>query len=219
MPPTTAARLTPPKRLSLGQSVADVLRDAIFTGRFLPGQRIAQAVVAQELGVSQTTVRDALATLQHEGLVQRTAHQGAAVTRLSQDDIDEIISLRTVLERMAIRRVIRQATPEQLRLLEENVRSMAASHGPGQAAELDLQFHELLVRFANHRRLLACWRTLLSQLKLLMVSHNLRDRRSLEKTIQNHRQLLRLIRAGDEGRALAHAERSNNVYRVQVLSE
>src|SRR5947209_7843511 len=113
MPTTNPARLTPPKRLSLGQTVADVLRDAILSGRFPPGQRIAQAAVAAELGVSQTTVRDALAALEHEGLVRRGAHQGATVTRLSQEDIDEIVSLRSTLEGMAIRRLIRHATPEQ----------------------------------------------------------------------------------------------------------
>jgi DNA-binding GntR family transcriptional regulator len=213
------ARLNPAKRQSLGQAVAEVLRDAIYSGRFRPGERIAQAVIAQELDVSQTTVRDALATLEYEGLVKRTANQGAVVTKLSRSDIDEIISLRTALEVMAIQQVIRQATAEQLEQLEENIRAMQASSGAAQIAELDLQFHELLVRFAGHHRLLSCWQTLLSQLKLLLVSHNLRDRRSLQKTVQVHRQLIKLIKARDESRAVAHLERSGSVYRLQVLSE
>jgi DNA-binding GntR family transcriptional regulator len=96
---------------------------------------------------------------------------------------------------------------------------MKASWGAGQVAELDLQFHELLVRFANHKRLLSCWRTLLGQLRLMMVSHNLRDRRSLPRTIQNHMQLLNLIKARDESGAVAHVERSGDVYRVQVLAK
>jgi DNA-binding GntR family transcriptional regulator len=219
MPVSTAARLKPAKKLSLGQTVAHSLRDAIYNGRFRPGERIAQAVIAQELAVSQTTVRDAFATLEREGLVRRSANQGAIVTELSRIDVEEIVSLRTTLEAMAIRRVIQNATAKQLEQLEENIREMTHSWGPGQVAELDLRFHELLVRFANHERLLSCWHTLFSQLKLLLVHHNLREPRSLQKTIENHRQLMALIKARDEGRAIAHLEQSGNVYRLHALSE
>jgi DNA-binding GntR family transcriptional regulator len=215
----SAGRLGPAKRRPLGQAVADVLRDGIYAGRFRPGERIAQAAVAQELGVSQTTVRDALSALEHEGLVRRGPNQGATVTRLSRDDIDEIITLRSALEAMAVRRVVRRATPEQLGQLEENVRVMRASSGAGRVADLDLQFHELLVRFAGHERLLACWQTLRSQLKLLLVTHNLRDPRSLEKTVQNHRELIRLLQARDADAAVAFVEQAGEVYRVQLLSE
>jgi DNA-binding GntR family transcriptional regulator len=214
-----AARLAPAKRQSLGQMVAEVLRSAIFAGRFRSGERIAQALIAQELDVSQTTVRDALATLEYEGLVKRNANQGAIVTRLSRSDVEEIVSLRITFEIMAIRRVIRHATQEQLEQLEENIREMKSSWGAGQVAELDLQFHELLIRFANHKRLHSCWQSLLGQLRLLMISHNLRDRRSLARTVRNHMELINLIKARDESRAVAHVERSGDVYRVQVLTE
>jgi DNA-binding GntR family transcriptional regulator len=219
MSATSAARLLPAPRPSLSRAVADSLREAILAGRFVPGQRIGQAAVARELGVSQTTVRDAFATLEHEGLVRRGARQGAAVTKLSRDDIEEIVTLRTALEGMAIRHVVRRATPEQLGLLEDNVRALEASRGAGRVAELDLEFHEMLVRFANHRRLLACWLTLLGPLKLLLLDHNLRDRDSRGKTVRDHRQLLRLIRAGDEAGAVAHVEHGGDVYRLQVLSD
>src|SRR5262249_50439693 len=146
MPAASPARLQPAKKLSLGQTVAHSLREAIYSGRFRPGERIPQAVIAQELGVSQTTIRDAFATLEREGLVKRSANQGAIVTELSRNDIEEIVTLRTTLEAMAVRRVIQKATAEQLQQLEENIQEMTHTWGPGQVAELDLRFHELLVR-------------------------------------------------------------------------
>jgi DNA-binding GntR family transcriptional regulator len=219
MPAGIAVRLKPAKRLSLGQTVAHSLRDAIYNGRFQPGERIAQAAIAQELGVSQTTVRDAFATLEREGLVKRGANQGAIVTELSPTDVEEIVTLRTTLEAMAIRRVIQNATAEQLEQLEENIREMTHSWAPEQVTELDLRFHELLVRFANHQRLLSCWHTLFSQLKLLLVDHKLREPRFLHKTIENHRELMALIKARDEGRAIAHLEESGNIYRLHALSK
>jgi len=214
-----AASLSPPKRQSLGQTIADTLREAIYGGRFPPGERIAQATVAQELGVSQTTVRDAFTTLEREGLVVREAHQGAVVTKLSRTDVEEIVSLRTTLEVMAVRRLIQQATPDRVAQLEENIHTMEATGTAGKIADLDLQFHELLVRFANHKRLYACWQTLKTQVKLLMVGHNLRTRRARQQTVDNHRQLLRWIQAHDEVRAVAHVERYSDVYRLQPLEE
>src|SRR5271167_1083724 len=129
MPTAAAHPLRPAKRQSLGQTVADSLRDAVYSGRLPPGQRIGQVQVARELGVSQTTVREALTILEHEGLVDREANQGAVVRQLSREDIEEIVTLRANLEAMAIRRLIRQANPEHLEELQENIRAMQAVRG------------------------------------------------------------------------------------------
>jgi DNA-binding GntR family transcriptional regulator len=206
MPALKTVPLKPPKRQSLSQAVADSLRDGIYAGRFQPGQRIGQINVAEELGVSQTTARDALVILEYEGLVQRAVNQGAVVTQLSRSDIEEITSLRGNLEAMAVRRLIRQGKPEHLELLAQNIRAMKASAGPHNIADLDLQFHELLLRLADHSRLLSCWQTLRTQIKLLMVANNLRDASSPRKTVENHEELLKRIRAWDEEAAVAHLE-------------
>jgi DNA-binding GntR family transcriptional regulator len=213
------ASLKLPKRASLGTMVADSIRDAIYTGQFHPGQRLGQIMVAQALGVSQTTVRDAFATLEREGLVQRSLKRGAVVIELSPADIEEIITLRTTLEIMAVRSVVHSITPEQIAALEQNIRAMQASQGPAQLAALDLEFHESLVRFADHKRLLAGWQALLGQLKILVVHHKMHNRHSLQSTTTDHRALLALLQAGDEAGAVAHIERQVAVYRVQLLNE
>jgi DNA-binding GntR family transcriptional regulator len=174
--------------------------------------------VARELGVSQTTIREAFATLQREGLLERADRRGAAVVRLARADIEEIMDLRSALETMALRRLARSAPPAQLADLEENLRLMEGCHDPARLAELDLQFHECLVRSAGNQRLLACWRTLLPPLKLLMISHNLRDRRAPQGTRKHHRELIALIRAGDGDGAAAHLERGHTVHRLQALA-
>src|SRR5579871_5011284 len=98
VPTNPAPSLPPAKRQSLGQTVAASLRDAIYSGRLLPGQRIGQIQVAREMGVSQTTVREALTSREHEGLAVREANQGAVVCQLSRADIEEIVTLRANLE-------------------------------------------------------------------------------------------------------------------------
>jgi DNA-binding GntR family transcriptional regulator len=213
---STLVALKPAKRQPLGHAVADSLREAIYSGRFRPGQRIGQVSVAQELGVSQTTVRDALAALERDGLVERAVNQGAVVTELSRDDIEEITSLRIDLESMAARRLIQQANPAHLESLEENIRTMRGTAAPEDVADLDLQFHELLVRLAGHKRLLSCWQTLRTQIKLLMVTHNLRNPRSAKNTVENHKELLEILRAGDADAAVAHIKQANVAHLVNA---
>jgi DNA-binding GntR family transcriptional regulator len=203
----TADPLKPARRQTLGQSVTDSLRDAIYSGRFRPGQRIAQNVVSQELGVSQAPVRDALAVLEREGLVQRATNQGAVVTSLSRTDMEEISSLRTALELLAVTRVIQLGTPEDLEQLEANVCTMEHARARGQAGLLDLEFHELLVRAARHGRLLASWQALRAQVQLILVYNNLIEPEFARSTARNHRRLLALIRRKDEEAAVAELRR------------
>jgi DNA-binding GntR family transcriptional regulator len=219
MPTADAQSLRPAKRQSLGQTVADSLRDAVYTGRLQSGQRIGQVQVARELGVSQTTVREALTILEHEGLVDREANQGAVVRQLSRADIEEIVTLRSNLEAMAVRRLIAQANPEHVEALQQNIRTMQTTRGADQLAELDLDFHELLLRLTGHSRLLACWQSLRTQIKLLMVTHNLLNPRSARTTVENHKELLQLIKAGNADAAAEHLERGNLVYFMQATKE
>lgn len=208
MPLSTTDPLKPARRQTLGQSVTNSLRDAIYRGRFRPGQRIAQNVVSQELGVSQAPVRDALAVLEREGLVRRgAANQGAVVTSLSRADVEEISSLRTALEVLAVKRVIRLATSDDLTLLEVNIRSMESTERRGEAGLLDLQFHELLVRCARHERLLASWQALRAQVQLVLVYCNLIQGDFVRSTARNHRRLLAIIRRKEEPAAVSELER------------
>jgi DNA-binding GntR family transcriptional regulator len=213
VPLSTTDPLKPARRQTLGQSVTDSLRDAIYRGRFRPGQRIAQNVVSQELGVSQAPVRDALAVLEREGLVRRgSANQGAVVTSLSRADVEEISSLRTALETLAVQRVIRIATSEDWTLLEDNIRTMESPDHRGEAGFLDLQFHELLVRSARHERLLAGWQALRAQVQLVLVYCNLIQGDFVRSTARNHRRLLALIRSKDEAAAVSELERQLDAF-------
>jgi DNA-binding GntR family transcriptional regulator len=198
--------LRPAERQTLGENVAASLREAIFDGRFPPGQRLAEAQIAAGLRVSRAPVREALAVLEQEGLVCRSVNRGTTVVRFSRHDLDEICSLRLPLELLAVRRVIAGATGELLERLAANVRETAGSSTPGELTSLDIEFHETLVRGADHGRLLAAWLALRSQVRLLMLRRNLTDADSRRGTVTGHEALLEAIRARDEGRAVALVE-------------
>lgn len=184
-------------KLTLTDSVAESLRSAIFGRTLQPGQRIPEAQFANKLGVSRAPVRDALAVLLQEGLVHRD-QRGAVVTRLSRADVHEISQLRLALERLAIKLAIHNASGEQLAALAENIRRTARAIAVGEAGELDLEFHELLVRAANNRRLLDSWLALRGQIRLLLLQMDRDDAGYPRHTAVAHRRVFQAIEAGNE---------------------
>jgi DNA-binding GntR family transcriptional regulator len=218
---SSAASLTLPlpRRQTLGQSVTDSLREAIYLGRFLPGERIGQAQVAQQLGVSQAPVREALAALEREGLVERTANQGASVIEIDPDDAREIFALRAALETAAARLVLRRSPAADLSALEANIQAMQRAESPEELALLDVAFHEAFVRLAGNRRLLACWQTMLSQLRLVLARNNALHGDSRGATIDNHRRFLALLRAGDEAAVVASIERQHDEFCQMIVDQ
>ena len=202
MPAANALRLRPTTKTTLKDGVTESLRAAIFDRTLSPGQRLPEALIASSLGVSRAPVRDALAVLVQEGLVHRN-DRGAVVTQLSRADVDEISSLRLSLEALAIRLAIRHATDRQWEQLAENIRRTAQAKAQVEAGELDLGFHELLVRAANHRRLLECWLSLRSQIRLLLLQMGRTDAEFARHAAAAHQELIEAIRARDEEQAVA----------------
>jgi len=86
-------------------SVTATLRRLISTGHYPPGTRLAEAPVADALGVSRTPVRLAFRTLEQEGLLQKTGKRGLVVREFSETDVLCAVEVRGVLEGLAARRV------------------------------------------------------------------------------------------------------------------
>jgi DNA-binding GntR family transcriptional regulator len=194
--------LKPALRQTLADSITESLRDAIFGGLFKPGQRLAEAQLASSLKVSRAPVREALASLEQEGLVSRTSGGGTIVTRLSRTDVEEICSLRGPLEALAVRLAIAKGTEANWAELAANIRATEQISDPQQLAQKDLEFHEAIVRAADHSRLLSSWLNLRSQIRLIMVQRNLTDADSRRGTVQGHKELLKAIQARDEAEAV-----------------
>lgn len=193
-------------KLTLTDSVAESLRSAIYGRMLRPGQRIPEAQFAVKLGVSRAPVRDALAVLLQEGLVHRD-QRGAVVTRLSRADVDEISQLRLALERLAISLAIQTATDKQLSSLADNIRRTARAVAVGAAGELDLKFHELLVRAAGSRRLLDSWLALRGQIRLLLLQMDHDDGKYPRHTAAAHRRVLKAMQARNQKLAVKLLER------------
>jgi DNA-binding GntR family transcriptional regulator len=177
-----------------------MLRNAILDGTFAPGSQLRETYLAEEMGVSRTTLREGLQRLDEEGLVTRVPFRGAFVAEVSERVISEIESLRSVLEPFAIERALPTLlTEDGARELVEAVETLVEkAEAEDRAGCLDahLAVHRAIYRAADHQMLFDMWLSWQSQLRLhLAVDHQ--SFTQLSTLATSHQRLLDCIRAGD----------------------
>jgi len=120
---------------TLAENVADALRTAIFAGEYLSGERLLELALAHELRVSQSTVRDALRILEHDGLVVKRPRLGVYVRAFTPDEAGEVYALWAAVEGIALDRAVGRveaATLARLRMVIGDARrSMPAGPARG----------------------------------------------------------------------------------------
>jgi DNA-binding GntR family transcriptional regulator len=98
-------RLEPSASDTLADRAAHAVREMVHDGVLLPGQPIRQAAIAAQLGISRVPVREALQSLQADGLAEPAPGGGFAVARLSADELSQIYLMRGLLESELLRRI------------------------------------------------------------------------------------------------------------------
>jgi DNA-binding GntR family transcriptional regulator len=192
---------------SLGELAADELRTAIRAGRYAPGARLVERTLAGGLGISHIPVREALARLADEGLVECTPRRGCRVATLRNVDLAELADIRIVLEQLVVERIQQRLGPATRAELIVRADEMAAAARLGDVEgvlEIDDRIHERLWELADHRLLAE----LLGQLRGRLYAY-LRAATlplvggQLELHARHHRDLLDAILSGDADRARA----------------
>lgn len=137
------------------QWVVAEIRRRILRGTLGPGQAVNQEELASDLRVSRMPVREALRTLEVEGLVQLSPNRGAVVNALSRAEVQELYLLRQILEQAAVRRAAERITPEQVASLDELLVRMEAHADapPDDWQELHTTFHLQLYAAAGLPRM------------------------------------------------------------------
>jgi DNA-binding GntR family transcriptional regulator len=205
--------------------VTDAIREAILSGKLAAGTRLIEDDLADQLKVSMGPVRQAIFRLQQEGLVVHETHRGATVATVSREDIAEIYSLRTGLERLAVEEACRKASESDLAPLEAILllfRSIPRTDiTRKRVAELDMEFHDALFRAAHHQRLYRTWQTLRSQVMVFLLLRDALPDDYLDSWHRDHKLILDLVRARDIAGAVAASEQhiGGAYQRLRVMLE
>lgn len=204
---------------SVVDSVYDSIYHQLMSLEIAPGSRMPIDVLARELGVSQTPVREALSRLEREGLVRKEHLIGySAAPQWTRKQFEDLYSFRLLLEPEAARMAARNLTPEALHRLENAAADMGHGEAPvdrntrySRFARADAQFHDDILRIAGNEVIRS---TLFNQHVHLHIFRLMFHTRVTQEALGEHEALLAAFRAGDGDAAYeamyVHIERSRD---------
>jgi DNA-binding GntR family transcriptional regulator len=139
---------------SLREQLFAVIREAILTNKYVPGEELQIDKLASEFGVSTTPVREALVRLEGVGLVRLTPNRGAQVTEITLEDVRDVWEVRRLLEPYAAKTAALNCSPEELDELQEKLEQVLAETDNFSAyMESDLALHDLLAKYVTNKEL------------------------------------------------------------------
>jgi DNA-binding GntR family transcriptional regulator len=147
-------------RSNLRERIKDVILQRILDGAYQPGARLVETRIAQELGVSQAPVREALRDLEQLGCIVHEPFRGCSVRAFSAQELIEAFPVRAALEALAARLAAERITEGELLQLAELLETMraAAAHGDAHAqSQANGAFHATIVRAARNATLERQW--------------------------------------------------------------
>lgn len=181
--------------------VYNELRRMSMTFRFLPGERLNEALLAKELGVSRTPLREALNRLSAEGFLTFSANNGFFRKMIDVKEIFDLYEFRMYLEQSAVKLAVDRATDEQLKQLElfsaESARQDSTRNIDDLVA-LDEQFHEMLVGLAGNTEMLESLRNINARIQFVRWL-DMSERRG--ETQNQHQQIVAALRNRDGAEA------------------
>jgi DNA-binding GntR family transcriptional regulator len=159
------------KRATLTDQALRQIREAIRSGKLKPGDRLVETQLAEEMHISRFPIREALRYLEKEGLVHAEPFKGTYVAQLTEKDMEELYSLRSAIEELAVRILLKTIDAKKIKKLESIVASMieaSKSEDIDKMITEDLRFHQTICELSGHRRLLDVWLNLENQLHIFL---------------------------------------------------
>ena len=200
------------------------LREAILNGYFEPGEKLDQDLIAKELEVSRTPVREALKRLESEGFIKVRPHYGAFIAEVSRQDICEVYEIRTLLESEVIRQVTPLIPDSVLDELERSLTETQVQFDAGDSAkhfESDVYFHDTIASFVENKLLKEVLDGLTNRISVVRRFAQSNPGPHLTESFKEHRAIFEAIRRCDPEKAAElmrlHLEESS--LRIQELAE
>jgi len=195
---------------SLPMLMQEEIERLIMTGELPVGSRINESELSLRFNTSRGPIREALRALEEAGLVRNEKNRGVFVREIAFEEADEIYELREALEEIIGRRVALAIAPdaiERLRAMVDAMRSAAQAQDVEQYAQLNLQFHEILLDTAGSKKLTETYKRLVKELHLFRM-RALDSGGGLKVSADEHSRIVEAIASGNPETA-GHALREH----------
>lgn len=191
---------------TLAEKITNNLRLNIISGEIPSETILTENQVSSRFNTSRAPVREAFKTLANEGIVE-LGRMGVKVLGLTKKDIDELYEFRFLIEDFALQRVMNTFDEEKAKEFTKIVQMMElyAKHDDYlEFSYYDLQFHERIIIETNHKRIQYSWNNIRHILLCLLIvatkKRFMEDNNQINKLIENHRQLIDVLRSQDKDR-------------------
>lgn len=186
--------LPQPKRISLSESVADTIAEAIATRIISPGERIVETSLVEKLGVSRVPIREALKVLHAQGIISGGGHRGYRVAAFGADVTQQILEVRLSLESFMLRDAIEnwrkgKGSPSILKPCIESMRASAQAGSRRSSLIADLEFHRVIRQAADNPIVGTLWDTIARHVLIVFNFERFRDE-DLTAIPKQHEELL-----------------------------
>jgi DNA-binding GntR family transcriptional regulator len=204
----------------LSRQIAEQLKELIYAGEFKAGDRLNEAALAVRMGTSRGPIREAIRILTGTGLVTPVLNRGVFVRKVSIQEMLEIYDLRALVFGFAAERACEHLTDEHRRRFEELLEGMEhAAHASdgGTYYELNVQFHELVLRLSHSQRAHQLYDGYVKELHLYR-RQNFNTPGNMRRSNLEHRRLYDAIARGNAARAKQYAEEHIQAGRQRLLA-
>lgn len=166
---------------SINQKTYELLKERIFNSFYQPGARIELAKLREELGISQTPIKDALFKLNGEGLIEILPRKGIYVKQISQKEINEIFDARIMIETGIFETVVKKISDRQLKELERLYKKSLNANGEMLYKDFmkrSYEFHFFIVGVTENSTIIEIYKRLNVHMKFLLyqVQRGVKDR-------------------------------------------
>lgn len=183
----------------LSQLIADQLKRKIWNEEIQLGDRLLETELAENFDVSRSTIREALKILEIEELVVSKARKGTYVANFTEQDLGEIIELRTLIEAQAFTQAIHRFEEKDFQFLNEITDQMkvkADNKDWNGLFDLDMQFHSFVVNLCGNSRIIKIYDSLQVQIRTYLM-HLDKFYSSFQSFYDEHKQLVRALVSKD----------------------
>jgi len=195
---------------SVREQITERLRAEILSGRLSEGERLQEAKLAKHFGVSRGIIREVLAHLTQEGLLEAKLNCGVKVAHSDPDSVRElIVPIRRLIETYALKHFFDEVSEHDIHAWESilhHLKRACQQKDLSAIIQHDLAFHRSLLVRAGIPTLLTIWQTIVARIRRHFREETMNYGDNLLKIWQEHQRLVDVFRAGDREAAVKALE-------------
>jgi len=193
------------EHLSLKEKAYHIIKEKLLSMEFEPGSRIREDLLAEEIAISRTPVREAINKLIAEGFIHNIPRRGLFFINMEKNEILDLLEAREALEVLAVNKCIEKITPPQFRNLEkilEDAEKALESEKYAHCNALDSLFHLEIAKVSDNKKLIGFCRDIEDYMRIARaVEKETQTKKKSLCALEEHRAILKHIKNKDRAKA------------------